>query len=379
MSKVQKTILVIFGIITLVVAVVSGLGMYAANQARNAADKMYKPLNNGNKSVDTSAAEPFSIMLLGIDSGGLGRTDQGRSDTTMVVTINPQKKTTTITSVDRDFLIEIVGKDRHDKLNSAYSYGGVSMAIDTLENFLDIPINHYATINLQGLKDLIDAVGGIEVDNKIDFTLDGIHVPAGKITLDGEKGLAYARMRKDDGTGDMGRQARQREVLTKVVEKLASVNTVKYYTKVLDALGDNVSTDLSWNQMLDIAANYQDALTNIEPVQIGGQGYMLNGGYYQIPPYYGTLEAQNRMRDQLNLDLRESLSLINDPEQRLYDDSTMDPDAGWDEPERTANIQFAPAFEGYPSQRPKSDSSEDSGSETSDSQSTESSYTFTNE
>ncbi len=363
MSKVQKTVLIIVGVVTLVIAVISGFGMYAANQARNAADRMYKPLDHNGKAIDTAAAEPFSILLLGIDSGGLGRTDQGRSDTTMVVTINPQKKTTTITSVDRDFLIKIVGKDRHDKLNSAYAYGGVEMTIDTLENFLNVPINHYATINLQGLEDLIDAVGGIEVDNKIDFTLDGIHVPAGKITLDGEKGLAYARMRKDDGTGDMGRQARQREVLTKVVEKLASVNTVKYYTKVLDALGDNVTTDLTWNQMLDMATNYQAALTDIESIQIGGQGYMLNGGYYQIPPYYGTLEAQNRLREQLNLAPEESLSLISDPDQRLYDDSNLAPDAGWDEPERTVNIQFAPNFEGYPAERPESSASSDSESD----------------
>lgn len=364
MTKRQKTILIVVGILTGIIAIVFGFGIFAAYQARNAADRMYQAVDHDGNTVNTAAADPFSILLLGIDSGGLGRDDKGRSDTTMIVTINPKKKTTTITSIDRDFLVEIVGKERHDKLNSAYSYGGVQMTIDTLENFLDVPINHYATINLQGLEDLIDAVDGIEVDNKIDFTLDGIHVPKGKITLDGEKGLAYARMRKDDSTGDMGRQERQREVLTKVVKKLASVNTVKYYTKVLEALGDNVTTDLTWNQMLDIATNYQAALTKIVSIQIGGQGYMINDGYYQIPPYYGTLEASNQLREQLGLADNAVLSLVKDEEQRLYDDSYVEPDAGWDDATRTSNVYFGPYFEGFSSTRPTQESTEGSQSET---------------
>ncbi len=86
-------------------------------------------------------------------------------------------------------MTKIVGYETNDKLNHAYAFGGVKMSMDTIETLLDIPLDHYVSINMRGLKDLIDAVGGIEVNNKIDFTLDGIHVPKGKQTLDGEKGL----------------------------------------------------------------------------------------------------------------------------------------------------------------------------------------------
>ncbi|OTE88482.1 LytR family transcriptional regulator, partial [Escherichia coli] len=89
---------------------------------------------------------------------------------------------------------------------------------------LDIPIDHYVTINMQGLRDLIDAVGGIKVTNDIDFTLEGVHVPKGKITLNGKTGLAYARMRKEDPEGDIGRQKRQREVVTKILKKIMSLD-----------------------------------------------------------------------------------------------------------------------------------------------------------
>ncbi len=75
------------------------------------------------------------------------------------------------------------------------------MAMDSIEQLLDIPIDHYVTINLDGMEDLINAVGGVEVNNKIDFTLDGVHVPVGKQVLDGKKGLAYSRMRHEDPKG----------------------------------------------------------------------------------------------------------------------------------------------------------------------------------
>ena len=98
-----------------------------------------------------------------------------------------------------------------DKLNHAYAFGGAEMAINTVKitgySHPSLCIHQYERV-----KDLIDAVGGIEVDNTIgEFTLDGITVPAGKIKLDGTTGLAYARMRHEDPEGDVGRQRRQRD------------------------------------------------------------------------------------------------------------------------------------------------------------------------
>lgn len=134
----------------------------------------------------------------------------------MVVTINPKKKQTLMTSLDRDIYTQIVGykgdddnyvakgDTYYDKLNAAYSLGGTKMAIETVQKMMDIPIDHYVEINMKGLKTLVDAVGGIEVDNKIDFTLDGVHVKKGKQVLDGRHALEYVRMRHEDPKGDVG-------------------------------------------------------------------------------------------------------------------------------------------------------------------------------
>ena len=89
---------------------------------------------------------------MGIDTGDLGRTEQGRSDTTMVVTINPKENKSTMISLDRDILTDIVGNDTQDKLNHAYAFGGAEMAINTVQELLDIPIHHYVSINMKGLK-----------------------------------------------------------------------------------------------------------------------------------------------------------------------------------------------------------------------------------
>ena len=85
--------------------------------------------------------------------------------------------------------------------------------------------------------------------------MDGVHVPVGEQTLNGEKGLAYSRMRHEDPEGDIGRQRRQREVVTKIVNKVLSLDGVSNYRKILKAVENNVTTDLNWDDMLDVATN----------------------------------------------------------------------------------------------------------------------------
>lgn len=204
-------------------------------------------------------------------------------------------------SLDRDILTEIVGYGTEDKLNHAYAFGGAKMAIDTVENLLDIPIDNYVSINMKGLKDLIDAVGGIEVDNPFEFTLDGITVPKGHIKLDSETGLAYARMREEDPEGDIGRQRRQREVVEKIVNKIISIDGLTKYRQILNAVQDNVKTDLTWDNMVDIQKKYMPAFKNIDSLQLEGEGQEIGGIYYQILDPEKLYKTQTNLRAQLGL------------------------------------------------------------------------------
>ncbi|MGG5306284.1 transcriptional regulator [Enterococcus pernyi] len=327
MKRWQKVILTLLGIIVLLIGGVSAYGIKFMGEASQTVNRISKQSDRVSAKRDDRVSiddqEPFSVLLLGLDTGGLGRTEQGRSDTMMVVTVNPQQKKSTIISLDRDIYTNIVGYGTVDKLNHAYAFGGVEMAMDSIEQLLDIPIDHYVTINLDGMKDLIDAVGGIEIDNKIDFTLDGVHVPEGKQTVDGEKGLAYARMRHEDPEGDIGRQARQREVVTKIVNKVVSLDGVSNYRKLLDAAGNNVTTDLDWDDMLDIATNYTSAFQTIKQDQLKGKDTTINDVYYQILGQNDLLSIQNQLKKQLEIKPSDTLpNLKNDNAYMMfYDDS----------------------------------------------------------
>ncbi|ALS35878.1 LCP family protein required for cell wall assembly [Enterococcus rotai] len=301
----KKVILTALGLVLVSVAGFCAYGIKMYSDATGTVKGVYESIDRTSKrretAVNIDAQEPFSVLLMGIDTGDLGRTEQGRSDTTMVVTINPKEKKSTMISLDRDILTDIVGYGTEDKLNHAYAFGGAKMAIDTVENLLDIPIDNYVSINMKGMKDLIDAVGGIEVDNPFEFTLDGITVPKGHIKLDSETGLAYARMREEDPEGDIGRQRRQREVVEKIVNKVISLDGVAKYRKILDAVKDNVKTDLTWDNMVDIQKKYMPAFKDIDSLQLEGEGQEIGGIYYQILDPTKLYDIQTDLRAQLGL------------------------------------------------------------------------------
>lgn len=328
MSRWKK---IVVGILILVNCLVGGATIYAVQVTKDASqmvDNIRQTVKRNSSRADANKpnidnAEPFSILLLGVDTGDLGRDEQGRSDSMMVVTVNPQQKKSTIVSLGRDTLTKIVGYGTNDKLNHAYAFGGEGMAMDTIENLLDIPIDHYVTINMRGLKDLIDAVGGIEVDNQYDFELDGIEVAKGKQTLDGETGLAYARMRYQDPEGDVGRQKRQREVVTKILNKAMSINGVSNYRKILKAVEKNMKTDLSWDDMLDIGTDYLPAFKKIDQKQLDGESQLIDEIYYQILGTNELLTIQNTLKKQLNLPTADTLPNLEDADSYnlFYDDS----------------------------------------------------------
>ncbi|RKJ22727.1 LytR family transcriptional regulator, partial [Butyricicoccus sp. 1XD8-22] len=95
--------------------------------------------------------------------------DRGRSDSIIVMTVNPKTESIDMLSIPRDTRVEIVGKGVDDKINHAYAFGGVEMSMNTVEKFLDIPIDYYIKLNMEGFKEIVDAVGGVDVNNDIDF------------------------------------------------------------------------------------------------------------------------------------------------------------------------------------------------------------------
>lgn len=301
MSKGKKIFAIIFGIILVLFLAVVGMGAKLYWDVSKSMDKTYETVERSKKSqVNLNNKEPFSVLLLGIDTGDDGRVEQGRSDTTIVATVNPRDKQTTLVSLARDTYIDIPGQGKQDKLNHAYAFGGASLAMDTVENYLNIPINHYVSINMAGLKELVNAVGGIEVNNNLTFSQDGYDFTIGKISLDGEQALSYSRMRYEDPNGDYGRQERQRKVIEGIVQKVLSLNSVSNYQEILTAVSDNMKTDLSFDDMKKIALDYRSAFGKVKQDQLQGTGFMQDGVSYQRVDEQELTRVQQELKNQLN-------------------------------------------------------------------------------
>ncbi|MDQ1144278.1 LCP family protein required for cell wall assembly [Bacillus sp. SORGH_AS 510] len=242
--------------------------------------------------------DPFSVLMLGVDQR---EGDKGRSDTIIVLTVNPNTNSVKMLSIPRDTRTEIVGKGTEDKINHAYAFGGVPMSMDTVEKFLNIPIDYYLQINMEGFKDIVDAVGGVKVQNDLDFIQDNFHFAKGEITLNGEQALSFSRMRHKDPRGDFGRQSRQRKIIQAVINEGMSVSSLTNFSSIFTALGKNIRTNLTFDQMVDIQKNYKEAGKNIEQMEINETGTMINKIYYGLVSPEEKQRIQTELRHQLEL------------------------------------------------------------------------------
>ncbi|GAA2915805.1 LCP family glycopolymer transferase [Enterococcus pseudoavium] len=303
MSTSKKVLFTLLGILIAIILAIVGVGAKMYHDVKSTADDAYETVkregSTDKRQVNLSEKEPFSILLLGVDTGALGRTEQGRSDTMMVATVNPTANQSLLVSLPRDTYTEIIGRNTKDKMNHAYAFGGAAMSMDTVENLLGIPINHYITINMQGIESLVDAVDGIEVDNPFEFTYEGTTFPKGKQELDGELALKYSRMRHDDPDGDYGRQERQRQIITGVAKKVLSTQGLTNYQSILTTMGENVKTDLSFQDMRTLMEDYRAAFGNIKTDQMKGEGFMQDGVSYQRIDPSELKRVQDELKEQL--------------------------------------------------------------------------------
>ncbi|MBH0164106.1 LCP family protein [Fictibacillus sp. 7GRE50] len=258
-----------------------GYTYYLYITAKEAANEMHekvirdtpKPLVEGNN------VKPISIMLMGVDER---RNDKGRSDTIIIAAVNPNKESMLMFNIPRDTRTEIIGKGYEDKINHAYNVGGSQMALDTAENFLDISLDYYVKVNMESFKDIVDAVGGVEVNNPKSFEYQGNYFPTGYQELNGTEALAYSRMRYQDTKGDLGRNDRQRQIITSIIDKGARVSSITKFDNILDILGNNVKTNITFEEMKNIQQNYKNARNNIESTEIKGNNEKINGVWYYL-------------------------------------------------------------------------------------------------
>lgn len=280
---------------------VGGYAFYLYKSIEKTADRMYQPVTGETEAPKEiiEKEEPFCILIMGVDER---KGDRGRTDTMMVMAVNPRKESALLFNIPRDTRTEIAGRGIQDKINHAYAYGGVKMSIETVEQFLDVPIDYYAKVNMQGFAKIVDALGGVEVDNPFAFRYDGHTFEKGRIHLDGDTALKYARMRYEDPRGDLGRNERQRRVLKSMIEKAASPGILANLGTVLESLGSSVTTNITFEEMKKLGNDYRNAIRQVETLEIKGRGRKIDGIYYLIVSEEEKRRVRSLVKKQLERD-----------------------------------------------------------------------------
>ncbi|WP_339179467.1 LCP family protein [Oceanobacillus sp. FSL W7-1293] len=292
--KRKKWPFIVGGIILFFILVVGGGAFFVWNQVGKVVESMHSPLERDNDPERQdeinrlySDSDAVNILLLGVDERD---GDVGRSDTMILLSLNPRTDSMLMLSIPRDTYVNIPDRGM-DKINHAYAFGeaaqtggGTELSVETVEEAFDLPIHSYVRVNMEGFQQGIDALGGVTVQNSMAFSQDGHDFSEGNLTLNGEEALSYIRMRYEDSRGDMGRNERQRDVIVAAMDEAASFSSITKASNILDILGNNVQTDLDMKRLQTLFTDYSGTRNNVETMEMEGDGQTIGGVWYYVVP-----------------------------------------------------------------------------------------------
>ena len=251
--------------------------------------------------------ETFSVFISGIDTYG-AVTTKDRSDANIIATVNTKTHQVLLLSTPRDFYVPLsISNGKEDKLTHAGIYG-IDVSMDTLEMLYGIEIDYYVRLNFTGFIDIVNALGGIDVDSEYAFTaLTGESYIQGTNHLNGERALAFARERHAFKTGDLQRGKNQMAVIQAVIKKAMSSDLLLNYAGVMDSIAGCFQTNMS-NSMIGGLVQHQIQSGkgwNIVSYQTNGSGSKKTcyssrkKKTYVMIPNYDTVEQAQTMIQQV--------------------------------------------------------------------------------
>ena len=211
-------------------------------------------IKNENEEMQTDvnvSEEPFNIYISGIDTYGK-ISSVSRSDVNIVATVNPKTKQVLLTTIPRDYYVNLSGKTGYkDKLTHAGIYG-IETSEKTIEDLLDIEINYYVKVNFTSLIKIVDAVGGINVYSEYSFSGEKYTFTKGYNTMNGQQALEFSRTRKTLASGDRARGKNQEAVIAALINKICSKAIITNYVSILDSLSDTFVTNMDQSKITEL-------------------------------------------------------------------------------------------------------------------------------
>lgn len=208
------------------------------------------------KPTKDDGIEAFHLFLSGKDVYK-GEKEEGRSDVNLILTVNPKTHTILVTTVPRDSYMRIAGKgnNQYDKLTHAGIYGEETTK-KTLENFFDIKMDYYAVVNFTSVIRIVDALGGLDVDNAMSFYAEPFYYEKGRIHLNGEETLRFARERYNLPEGELERGRNHVRIIDALIKKAISPAIIANYPSILKVVSEEMETNMSKEKIINLV-NHQ--------------------------------------------------------------------------------------------------------------------------
>lgn len=268
----------------------AGYGAFLYKKAETIFTGSY--LDDGRKKSDLRDAkvhpikDNISILFIGIDESDVRtKEDKARSDALMLATLNVKDKSIKLLSIPRDSYTYIPKVGYKTKINHAHAYGGPKATIDTVEELLDIPVDYYVRMNFYAFMDVVDALDGVKFD--VPYKLsekdsndkhNAIQLEPGLQKLNGEEALALARTRHYDS--DIERGKRQQQLLRAVIKKATSLNSITKYDEILEAVGSNMRTNMTFGEMKSLINYGKSGHMEFESLNLKGEDDKMDNGAY---------------------------------------------------------------------------------------------------
>ncbi|SFM27056.1 transcriptional attenuator, LytR family [Gracilibacillus orientalis] len=290
-SQRRKIIFFIFVPLIILIGAVSAYVINLVNEAEQVVSNSYESDGRDKSELRAQEVDPtedhVSVLFIGVDSSE-HREENGESvlsDALILATLNKNDNSVKMLSIPRDSYVYVPEVGYEDKITHAHAFGGVQATIETVESFLDIPVDYFVKLNFNAFVDVIDAIGGVEMDVPFEFTesnsddqSDSIHLYPGEQNLDGEDALALARTRKIDN--DIERGKRQQEIMKAVISKATSVNSVFKLDDAIQGVGNNMTTNLSFDEMKAFLSYGTSGSIDMDTLNLDGSDMRLNNTYY---------------------------------------------------------------------------------------------------
>ncbi|WP_186668971.1 LCP family protein [Sporosarcina sp. BP05] len=253
------------------------------------------------------ANDNVSILFIGVDdSEARNQGDSNsRSDALLFATLNPANKSVKLVSIPRDSYAYIPEVGYSDKITHAHAFGGTRATIETVEELFEMPVDYYVKMNFNAFIDVVDAIDGIDVEVPYNRTEKDendkytIHLEKGLQHLDGKHALALARTRKLDT--DVERGKRQQMILQAIMKEAVSVKSVTKYGDVIDAVGDNMKTDMTFDEMKSFLEYVKGGMPQVDTLSLKGYDDTSTGTYYWKLDKNYLAEVKNILQAHLGL------------------------------------------------------------------------------